>query len=117
MVPIGRATTLQERLTILERSEAGAKDTAIAEELGLSVWTVRKWRRRGQRQGRAGLVSEMGRPKSGALSSFPSEVRKAVGVLRDEHPGWGPLTILMELKADSRFVGYIAYTCRGRCSY
>jgi len=105
MVPIGRATTLQERLTILERSEAGAKDSAIAEELGLSVWTVRKWRRRGQRQGRAGLVSEMGRPKGGALSSFPSEVRKAVGVLRDEHPGWGPLTILMELKADSRFVG------------
>ena len=44
MVPIGRTTTLQERLTILERSEAGAKDAAIAEELGISVWTVRKWR-------------------------------------------------------------------------
>ncbi len=103
MVPIGRATTLQERLTILERSEAGADDTAIAKELGLSVWTVRKWRRRGQRYGRAGLVSEMGRPKGGALSSFPAEVRKAIDAMRDGYPGWGPLTILTELKADSRF--------------
>ena len=105
MVPIGRTTTLQERLTILERSEAGAKDAAIAEELGISVWTVRKWRRRGQHQGRAGLVSRMGRPKGGALSSFPPEVRQAVDALRDEHPGWGPLTILTELKADTRFSG------------
>ena len=105
MVPIGRTTTLQERLTILERSEVGAKDAAIAEELGISVWTVRKWRRRGQHQGRAGLVSRMGRPKGGALSSFPPEVRQAVDALRDEHPGWGPLTILTELKADTRFSG------------
>jgi hypothetical protein len=103
MVPIGRATTLQERLTILERSEAGASDPAIAEELEISVWTVRKWRRRGQRQGRAGLTSAMGRPKSGALASFPPEVRQAINAMRDEHPGWGPLTLLTELQADPRF--------------
>lgn len=103
MAPIGRVTTLQERLTILERSRAGADDATIAAELGLSVWTVRKWRRRGQRQGRAGLASVMGRPKSGALSAFSSEIRQAIDAMRDEHPGWGPLTLLAELKTDPRF--------------
>ncbi len=89
MTPIGRPTTLQERLAIVERAEAGAPDRAIAEELGLSRWTVRKWRRRGQQQGRAGLASSMGRPKSGALSSFPAAIRETIDRMKEAHPGWG----------------------------
>ncbi len=46
-------TTLQERLHIVERSEAGLTDPQIAEEIGRSIHTVRKWRRRGMRPGGA----------------------------------------------------------------
>ncbi|HEB64276.1 MAG TPA: transposase [Chloroflexi bacterium] len=105
MTPIGRPTTLQERLAIVERAEAGAPDRAIAEELGLSRWTVRKWRRRGQQQGRAGLASSMGRPKSGALSSFSAAMREAIDRMKEAHPGWGPQTLRTELQLEARFVG------------
>ena len=67
----GQRTSFQERLEITERAEAGQSDPEIAATLGYSVWTVRKWRRRGQQQGRPGLSSHMGRPSSGPLSTFP----------------------------------------------
>jgi len=62
MIRRGQTTTFQERLEIGERAAAGQSDPAIAAALGCSVWTVRKWRRRGQHQGRTGLSSHMGRP-------------------------------------------------------
>jgi Helix-turn-helix domain len=55
MLRRGQITTFQERLDISERAAAGQSDPEIAMALGCSVWTVRKWRRRGQHQGRTGL--------------------------------------------------------------
>ena len=52
----GRTTTLEERIEIGERWEAGETDPEIAEAMGRSVWVVRKWRRRYEREGRSGLV-------------------------------------------------------------
>jgi DNA-binding CsgD family transcriptional regulator len=52
MLRRGQTTTLQERLDIGERAAAGESDPEIATALGCSVWTVRKWRRWGQQQGR-----------------------------------------------------------------
>jgi hypothetical protein len=49
MLRRGQTTTLQERLDITERASAAESDPEIAAALGCSVWTVRKWRRRGQR--------------------------------------------------------------------
>ncbi|MGB9777531.1 MAG: helix-turn-helix domain-containing protein [Anaerolineae bacterium] len=92
----GSPTTLEERVEIAERAQAGETDLAIAAAIGRSVWTVRKWRRRHQQQGQDGLVSSMGRPPSGALGSFPPEVRDALRRLREEHPGWGPETLRLE---------------------
>jgi hypothetical protein len=43
-------TTIVERVTIIERASAGETDAMIAAALGCSIWTVRKWRRRGQHQ-------------------------------------------------------------------
>ena len=37
-------TTLDERKFIEKQAEAGKTSPEIAEVLGLSVWTVRKWR-------------------------------------------------------------------------
>lgn len=96
-------TSLQDRITITELAEAGYTDAQIADQLGWSLATVRKWRRRGQRQGRPGLVSQMGRPAKGALSAFPLVVRETLRAWRLAHPGWGPLTLLTELAEDERF--------------
>ena len=57
----GRVTTLKERIEIGERWDE------IAKALGCSVWVVRKWRRKYEREGRSGLASRMGRPSTGAL--------------------------------------------------
>ncbi len=103
MIRRGQTTTFQERLDISERAAAGQSDPEIAAALGCSVWTVRKWRRRGQQQGRTGLTSQMGRPSTGPLSTLPMEMRETILHLRRTHPGWGPTTLLAELRVDLRW--------------
>jgi hypothetical protein len=75
----------------------GMKDGQIAERLGLKPRTVRKWRQRWAKQGRAGVTSQMGRPKRGALSSFPAAIGEQLKRWREAHPGWGPKTLWVEL--------------------
>jgi transposase-like protein len=105
MVQRGRETTFEERMEIGERWEGGQTDPEIAAAMGRPVPTVRKWRRKYQREGRSGLVSRMGRPATGALGQFPLEMRDAVREMREGCPGWGPLTIRTELEDDRRFDG------------
>jgi transposase InsO family protein len=93
-------TTLEIRMRILELSQAENTDQQIADELGIAVPTVRKWRRRGRRYGRAGLASQMGRPRIGALGSFPQPLREDIYLMRLSHPGWGPNTLVAELARD-----------------
>jgi hypothetical protein len=99
----GQWTLFQERLEISERAEAGQSDPEIAAAIGCSAWAVRKWRRIGQRLGRIGLTSQMGRPATGSLSTFPSGLRDALLQMRRSHPGWGPDTLLAELHVDERW--------------
>ena len=103
MLRRGQTTTFQERLDISERATAGQSDREIAAALGCSVWTVRKWRRRGQHQGRPGLGSQMGRPVTGPLGTLPAGMREAILKMRQTHPGWGPTTLLAELRIDPRW--------------
>ena len=42
---MGRTTTLEERVQICELAKAGYTDPGIAEQVGWSEWTGRKWRR------------------------------------------------------------------------
>ena len=101
----GQITSLAERVEIGDRCKAGQTDRQIAQALQRPVPTVRKWRRKYQRQGRAGLSSRMGRPKAGPLSRTCGEMVAAITETRQAHRGWGPLTILTELRKDPRFVG------------
>lgn len=103
MAKRGRRTTIEERVEIGDRSKSGQTDPDIAKATGLSVWVVRKWRRKYQREGRSGLASRMGRPATGALGQYPLNFREAVRQMRRENPGWGPLTIRAELEDDPRF--------------
>lgn len=101
----GQTTTLEERVTIAERVDAGQSSREIAEELGRPLATVRKWRQRYLREGRAGLSSQMGRPAAGALATAPAEMRDAILELRERHPGWGAQTLRLEIAKDERFLG------------
>ena len=98
-----KKTELVDRVQINELVATGQKDQGIAKEIGCSPWTVRKWRRRYRDQGRSGLKTKMGRPKKGAMSSYPSEMREALLCWRRQHPGWGAKTLHTELSLDERF--------------
>ena len=50
-------TTLQQKRAIIELSNLGKTSPAIAEELGLSVRVVRKWRQLGKKRGSIGACS------------------------------------------------------------
>ena len=86
---LGQTTTFEIRLEIGEHAAAGLNDSQIAERVGCSVWTVRKWRRRSQHQGRIGLTSHMGRPARGPGSTFPSARHRAPPALAQAPPGLG----------------------------
>ena len=101
----GKKASYVEKLAWMESVKAGQSDGQLAQQTGWSVWTIRKWRRAYQKQGEEGLISQMGRPKCGALSTFRLEVRDEFKTLRERHPGWGPITLQMELAKDERFLG------------
>ena len=105
MVQRGRWTTLEERIEIGERWKAKQRDPEIAVAMARSYWTIRKWRRKFEREGRAGLASRMGRPASGALGQFPAPIRDTISQMREANPGWGATTIRTELGNDGRFAG------------
>ncbi len=93
----GQPISFSEKLEIGEKAAHGQSDRQIAQELCCSKWTVRKWRRRYQRQGKKGLRPKRGRPATGILSTFPTELAEAIIQIRQAHPGWGADSILLEL--------------------
>jgi transposase len=101
----GQTTTLAERVTIAERVEVGQSSREIAEELRRPLPTIRKWRQKYLREGRAGLSSQMGKPATGALATAPAEMKDAILELREKHPGWGAQTLRLEIAKDNRFAG------------
>ena len=101
----GQVTSFAERVEIGERWAAGQSDREIALALHRPIPTIRKWRRRNQQEGRGGLTRRIGRPATGALGQFPGEISDEILQMREVHVGWGPLTILTELKKDARFAG------------
>ena len=98
-------TSLAERIDIVESSAAGETAWRISRRLGWRQSTIRKWRNRGGKLGRTGLISHMGRPAKGALSSFAEEVAATVLRWRQKKPGWGPITLRKELEQHPAFAG------------
>ena len=92
--------SLAQKLEIETRTLVGEIDRHIAEAMHLSLWVVRKWRRKVQTVGRTGLSVPRGRPKRGALSTYPTLLREQLLHWRQAHPGWGPTTLLARLGQD-----------------
>lgn len=98
--------TLAEREYIYQQKLKGVRLEQIAEELGCSYYTVRKWWRRGRDQGQEGLrQNRRGRPRRGILSTYPEAMRRQIQRLKCSHPRWGPDRIRVELAEDSRWQG------------
>lgn len=97
------ATSYPDRLKIEKLSQRGLTDREIAGQLGLSIPTVRKWRRRLKRGGKACVLSRMGRPKHGAMSTYPAEMMKQLKYWCRQHPGWGAKTLRTELSLSEAF--------------
>lgn len=95
---MGKETTLEERIKMIEMFQNGYPDKEISEQFQVSIHTVRKWRYRFATQGRKGLFSPRGCPPTGSLSRFPVELEKTLHAWREEHGGWGAKTLLAELK-------------------
>ena len=88
------ATNYPERLKIEKLSKKGLTDRKIAEPLGFSLHTIRKWRRRLKQGGIGAVLSHMGRPKLGPLSSFPRAMCAWLIRQCKQHPGWGAKTVV-----------------------
>ena len=91
---MGKTTTLEDRYKIKQMLADGHSSKQIAEAMHLSISTVKKWRARIKK---GQLESSMGRPPKGPLSSFAPDVSDALTRLREAHPGWGPITLQLEL--------------------
>ncbi len=97
------ATSYPDRLKIEKLTQKGLTDRQIAGQLGLSIPTVRKWRRKLKLGGKAAVLSQMGRPKHGPLSTFPPELVKVLKQWCQQHPGWGAKTLRTELSLCETF--------------
>jgi transposase-like protein len=87
--------TKAEKQIIVEKKAAGLSLGQISEELGCSLETTRKWWRRVRdRQS----VQPRGRPKRGALSTYPQTVVEKAIEIKKAHPHWGPEMVNLELK-------------------
>jgi len=87
--------TQVEKQSIGDKKAAGVSLQQISAELRCSLGTARKWWRvsRDQR-----IVRAQGRPKQGAISTYPPEVRSKAIEIKKAHPHWGPEMVNLELK-------------------
>lgn len=96
-MPATRATTIQQRQAIADLAAQGQSYQAVAQQLKLSFWTVRKWARQAKRGGLAALVSARGRPAIGPMVKTDPRVRYVALRLKRQHPTWGAAYILKKM--------------------
>jgi transposase InsO family protein len=78
-------------------AEEGHSYAAVAEQLGVSFWTARRWIRQGKRGGLESLASCYGRPATGPLAGFDPLIRYFALLLKRQHPKWGAEYVVKKL--------------------
>jgi len=96
-MPATQATSIAQRREMMRLGEEGHTYAAIAEQIGVSFWTTRKWMRHGKRCGFEKLASCYGRPVTGPMAGFDPIVRYVALRLKKEHPKWGAAYVLKKL--------------------
>jgi hypothetical protein len=88
-----------EKKRIYAGKLAGRTLASLAEEVGCSWESARKWWRVGRKQGEGGLEAErVARGAVGALSQYPPELASEAVRLKQLHPGWGAKRVWVELR-------------------
>lgn len=96
-MPETQATTIAQRREMMLLVEEGHTYAEVAEQMGVSFWTARKWIRQAKRCGLESLGSCYGRPGAGSLAGFDPRVRYVALRLKREHPKWGAEYVLKKL--------------------
>jgi transposase len=81
----------------MELMQSGHSCAAIAQQLKLSYWTVRKWSRRTRGGDVSRLVTTLGRPACGPLADTHPLVRYLALRLKCKHPTWGAVYIVQQM--------------------
>jgi len=92
-------TTHAERVEIVKRHRARSSLRTIAQELNLSLYTVRHWWRAFRDGGWAALEpSAQGPPAVGPLGRFHPPIKYVALRLKREHPTWGPPMLRLHMQ-------------------
>ena len=105
-MPRREPLSVEERTYVYHQKLQGIPLATLAQELGCSYYTARKWWRRGKKEGEQGLrKNRRGRPQRGVLSTYPEALRDEIKRLKCSHPRWGPDRILVELREEPPWRG------------
>jgi hypothetical protein len=96
-MPVTQATTIAQRREMMLLAEEGHTYAAVAEQVGVSFWTARKWIRLGKRCGLDSLASCYGRPATGPLAGFDPLIRYVALRCKRQHPKWGAEYVVKKL--------------------
>jgi hypothetical protein len=96
--PTVSETSLADRQEIIRLTAAGWTAPAIADHLGCSVRTVRRWRSAHRDGGESALVYHSRRPHTRAEATTPPSVVDQIVAIRTAHPGWGACLIWRQLR-------------------
>jgi Homeodomain-like domain/Integrase core domain len=97
-MPATRMTTVHQRQELAHLAATGQSYQAIADQTGVSFWTVRKWVRRYQQGGLAALLTHFGRPASGPMATFDPLVRYVALRLKLKHLTWGAAYVVKKMR-------------------
>lgn len=97
-MPATQETTVTQRREMMLLVEEGQTYAAIAEQVGVSFWTARKWIRQAKRTRAENLASCYGRPRAGPLAGFDPLIQYLALRLKRQHPKWGAEYILKKLR-------------------
>ena len=104
-MPATRATTVQQRQEMARLTDQGASYQSVADQTGVSFWTVRKWVRQARQGGLSALVTTFGRPATGSMSSFDPLVRYVALRLKRQHRTWGAAYVVKKMGKRSSLKG------------
>ena len=96
-MPATQATSIAQRREMMRLVEEDQTYAGVAERVGVSFWTARKWIRQAKRCGLENLASCYGRPTTGPLAGFDPLIRYAALRLKRQHPKWGAAYVVKKL--------------------
>jgi transposase len=98
--PTTSETSLEQRQQIIALTQQGLSAPIIAQTVGCSERTVRRWRARQRQEGPTGLAYHSRRPVTPHPQTTPPAVVARIQAIREAHPQWGARLIQRQLRLD-----------------